>query len=306
MKSQNESFLVYKITNKINGKIYVGQTTRMLDTRIKEHTYADTPLGEDIRKYGITNFTIEILTVCLSVDQLSELEKEYIEKLNCRVPNGYNQFSGVEILQTKSASETFSNRRDEIISACAKLYQNFSFKEITLQKIGDATTFTRTSIYNYFHTKEEIFLALLQREYELWIEELDAIEKNYAALTREEFADKLAKSLENRVQLLKLMSMNHYDMESNSRLENLIEFKKSYGNSLNAVKRCLEKFFPNMTEPDKENFLYAFFPFIYGIYPYAIVTDKQRDAMLEANTNYVYHTIYELAYNCVKKLLGEN
>ena len=303
MKSQNESFLVYKITNKINGKIYVGQTTRMLDTRIKESTYADSPLGKDVRKYGITNFIIEILAVCSSVDQLNEFEKEYIEKLNCKIPNGYNQPSSSE-RPAKPSPEVFSNRRDEIISACAKLYQNFSFKEITLQKIGDATTFTRTSIYNYFHTKEEIFLALLQREYELWIEALSAIEENNAALTRDEFADKLAKSLENRVQLLKLMSMNHYDMESNSRIESLIEFKRSYGNSLKAVKRCLDKFFPAMTERDKENFLYAFFPFVYGIYPYAIVTDKQRDAMYEANTNYVYHTIYELAYNCVKKLLA--
>ncbi len=110
----------------------------------------------------------------------------------------------------KLSPKIFYNRRDEIISACAELYQKFSFKEITLQKIGDATTFTRTSIYNYFHTKEEIFLALLQREYELWIVELSDIEKDNVALSSEEFADKLAKSLENRVQLLKLLSMNHY------------------------------------------------------------------------------------------------
>ena len=205
----------------------------------------------------------------------------------------------------KCPTETFVNRREEIISACAKLYQKFSFKEITLQKIGDATTFTRTSIYNYFHTKEEIFLALLQREYDLWVEELTALEKNNVALTREEFADKLAKSLENRKQLLKLMSMNHFDMEMNSRLENLIEFKKAYGNSLNAVKRCLDKFFPAMTELDKEIFLYAFFPFVYGIYPYAIVSDEQRQALSKAGTNFVYHTIHELAYNCIIKLLTE-
>ena len=205
----------------------------------------------------------------------------------------------------KCSSETFAVRREEIISACAKLYQNFSFKEITLQKIGDATTFTRTSIYNYFHTKEEIFLALLQREYDFWVEELTALEKNNEALTREEFADKLAKSLENRHQLLKLLSMNHFDMEMNSRLENLIEFKKSYGNSLNEVKRCLDKFFPKMTELDKENFLYAFFPFVYGIYPYAIVSDAQKSAMKSADINFSYHTIYELAYNCITKLLTE-
>ena len=205
----------------------------------------------------------------------------------------------------KCSAEILASRREEIISACAKLYQNFSFKEITLQKIGDSTTFTRTSIYNYFHTKEEIFLALLQGEYDLWVEELTALEKNNDALTREEFADKLAKSLENRLQLLKLMSMNHFDMEMNSRLENLIEFKKSYGNSLNAVKRCLDKFFPAMTDADKENFLYAFFPFVYGIYPYAVVTDVQKQALKAADINFIYHTIYELAYNCVIKLLTE-
>ena len=99
--------------------------------------------------------------------------------------------------------------------------------------------------------------------------------------------------------------MNHFDMEMNSRLENLIEFKKSYGNSLNAVKRCLDKFFPAMTDADKENFLYAFFPFVYGIYPYAVVTDVQKQALKAADINFSYHTIYELAYNCVIKLLTE-
>lgn len=197
-----------------------------------------------------------------------------------------------------------AERREEIISACAELYREHSFKEITLQKIGDATTFTRTSIYNYFHTKEEIFLALFQREYELWIKELDEILENYSELTRENFADKLAKSLENRVQLLKLLSMNLYDMETNSRLENLIEFKRVYGNSLKAVKLCLDKFFPNMPEEDREKFVYSFFPFVYGIYPYAFVSEMQEQAMLAAGVNVIHKTIYELAYNCIIKLLG--
>ena len=73
-----------------------------------------------------------------------------------------------------SASLT-AERRNEIIDACERLYQTMNFKDITIIEIGKATSFTRTSIYNYFKTKEEIFLALLQREYELWIEELDKI-----------------------------------------------------------------------------------------------------------------------------------
>lgn len=204
----------------------------------------------------------------------------------------------------KILPETALNRREEIISACEKLYQYMSFKDITLIEIGKITSFTRTSIYNYFNTKEEIFLALLQKEYELWIAELEKIISENESLTTELFADLLAKSLENRKQLLKLMSMNHFDMEMNSRQQNLTEFKKAYGKSLQTVKDCLDKFCPMKSEVEKQNFLYSFFPFVYGIYPYAVVTEKQREAMETAETNFVYHTIYELAYNCIVKLLS--
>lgn len=203
----------------------------------------------------------------------------------------------------KVSTEFSNSRREEIISACEKLYQTMNFKDITIIEIGKITSFTRTSIYNYFNTKEEIFLALHQKEYELWIAELEKIISANETLTHEEFADLLAKSLENRLQLLKLLSLNLFDMEMNSRQENLIEYKKVYGKSLATVKQSLDKFFPTKSETEKQNFLYAFFPFVYGIYPYAIVSQRQIDAMDAAGTNFVYHTVYELAYNCILKLL---
>ena len=120
--------------------------------------------------------------------------------------------------------------------------------------------FTRTLIYYYFHTKEEIFLALLQKEYEAWVIDLDAVRMGRRQMSVDEFSDAFAHSLERRSRLLKLMSMNHYDMEANSRMENLADFKKAYGNSLSAVTGCLEKFFPRMTAADRQGFIYAFFP----------------------------------------------
>ena len=65
----------------------------------------------------------------------------------------------------KGSAELTNARREEILAACRKLYETMSFKEITLKEIGQQTSFARTSIYNYFETKEEIFLALFQREY---------------------------------------------------------------------------------------------------------------------------------------------
>ena len=205
----------------------------------------------------------------------------------------------------KGSPELTSARKEEIINACEKLYKTMSFKEITIKEIGDATSFTRTSIYNYFQTKEEIFLALLTREYEYWIAELNIMTEKYETLTKEDFADKMAHSLEKRSQLLKILSMNHYDMEENSRTEYLTAMKIAYGNSIRAVNNCLNKFFPHMTNKEKQNFIYVFFPFMFGIYPYTVVTEKQRKAMGAAKVDYVFMSIYEIIYDCVLNLLKE-
>ena len=92
----------------------------------------------------------------------------------------------------RGSAELTNARREEIISACEKLYQTMSFKEITLKDIASATSFTRTSIYNYFQTKEEIFLALMQKEYERWVEDLDGLTNTYTVMSPEAFAGALA------------------------------------------------------------------------------------------------------------------
>lgn len=195
-------------------------------------------------------------------------------------------------------------RKEEIIKACTDLYDKYNFKDITIKLISEQTTFSRPSIYNYFETKEEIFLALFQKEYEKWQDEVDAIRNNNESLTKDEFAEKLTHTLEDKERLLKLLSMNMYDLEENSRIERLTEFKKAYGNAVHAVRLCLNKFFKDMSEEDTIEFIHSFFPFMFGIYPYASVTKKQKQAMKEAGIKYKYFTIYEIAYMGIRKLLG--
>ena len=195
-------------------------------------------------------------------------------------------------------------RKEEIINACEELYKKENFKDITMKHIGEKTTFSRTSIYNYFQTKEEIFLALFQREYEKWIDDLNDMYKNNENLSKEIFASKLSHTIEKRPTLLKLLSMNMYDMEENSRMEVLIEFKSAYGESIRTVKKCLDKLSQTMSEEEKNKFLFTFFPYMYGIYPYSVLTDKQREAMKEAKVPFEHLTIYETAYEGILKLLG--
>ena len=203
----------------------------------------------------------------------------------------------------KGTPELIEKRREEIINACEQLYQTMSFREITLKEIGSVTSFSRPTIYNYFQTKEEIFLALYEREYDRWNAELISILKDNERLSKEELADKIAVSISNREQLLKLLAMNNYDMEANSRPELLISFKVAYGTSMQNICRLLQKFCSDMTVSEIQNFIYIFFPFMFGIYPYTAVTDKQRAAMKEANVDYVYQSIYEITHTCLCRLL---
>ena len=205
----------------------------------------------------------------------------------------------------KGSPERTAARRDEIISACEKLYQTMSFRDITLKDIGNETSFSRPTIYNYFQTKEEIFLALFKLEYDRWNEELEKIISDNEKLSHEEIADRIAGSLENRKQLLKLLSMNNFDMEANSREEELRSFKESYGKSLENIRGILDKFCPEKSEVEKDNFIYVFFPFMFGIYPYTTVTDKQKAAMQDAKIDYVYQSVYDITYKCLIGLLGK-
>lgn len=85
--------IIYKITNKINGKVYIGQTIRTVEERWKAHYYEcvnqklNTRLGRAIRKYGFVNFRIEVIE---KTDDLDKREIFYISKYRSCGKNGYN------------------------------------------------------------------------------------------------------------------------------------------------------------------------------------------------------------------------
>lgn len=81
---------IYKITNKLNGKSYIGQSIHC-DKRIEEHCRGKKQfIDETIQLEGKENFTFELLEEC-DKNQLSEREDYYIAKYNTMFPNGYNK-----------------------------------------------------------------------------------------------------------------------------------------------------------------------------------------------------------------------
>ena len=92
---------IYKITNLVNGKEYIGQTSLSIQERFKQHIrdankgyYNHRPLYGAFNKYGIENFVIEELEEC-SIEDVNQKEIEYINKFDT-YSNGYNATLGGE------------------------------------------------------------------------------------------------------------------------------------------------------------------------------------------------------------------
>lgn len=132
---------IYKVTNKINGKIYIGQTIQSVKDRWYRHcgksgiskAELNTHFKRAILKYGKENFLIETIEVCDS-SQLDKREKFYISYYDS-YKNGYNSTTGGQ--DGSKPFKTSKEDEDQIIS----LYEyGFSLREIGREFCLDKAT----------------------------------------------------------------------------------------------------------------------------------------------------------------------
>lgn len=125
--------IIYKIQNKIDGKIYIGQTLFSFRERYGGGKWWKITSCKHLKraaaKYGHENFSIEILEKNVkSAEILDELERFYIKKFNCMEPNGYNINSGGE------SKHFYSNEQK---TALAKAKRGTDFFELKNQITGE-------------------------------------------------------------------------------------------------------------------------------------------------------------------------
>ena len=92
-------YSLYKITNLLNNKNYIGVTIRNPEDRFAEHKRPSSTsfIGKAIQSDGVENFSFEVLLTNIRDEDISQLECEYIKKFNSLLPNGYNaDLGGIE------------------------------------------------------------------------------------------------------------------------------------------------------------------------------------------------------------------
>ena len=104
---------IYKITNLINNKIYIGQTVRTIKQRFNEHCgNQNSTISNAIRKYGKENFKVEVINEFNTIDELNFFEEYYISLFNSLAPHGYNiNTGGLNFQMHKITKEKLSKCR---------------------------------------------------------------------------------------------------------------------------------------------------------------------------------------------------
>ncbi|NJO48147.1 MAG: GIY-YIG nuclease family protein [Leptolyngbyaceae cyanobacterium RM2_2_4] len=169
--------IIYKITNLINSKSYVGQTICSLENRWAQHNSKSSrcrAISNALRKYGKEKFTIEILVICNSLKELNEQESIFIKKFNTLAPNGYNLTSGGEgktfseesrskisnAKKGKAYSEQFKKMRSE--SQTGKNHSDDTKKKMSDSAVGKLKTDSHRA--NISKSKTGISLSAEHRE----------------------------------------------------------------------------------------------------------------------------------------------
>lgn len=88
--------VIYLLIDGTNDMEYVGQTTKVVEKRFKQHMQSDSYIGRAIRAHGADMFVIALLKECYSKAELDRWEKHLIKSRNTKAPNGYNRTDGGE------------------------------------------------------------------------------------------------------------------------------------------------------------------------------------------------------------------
>lgn len=140
---------IYKITNKINGKSYIGQSIDVERRFLHHKKYRRTgeknkSLYRAIKKYGIENFSFEIIDICRK-EELDKKETYYIEKYGT-FKNGYNMTKGGEsILGYEFTKKSIEKR----VQSVKNYYKKHSRSEESREKV-------RNSLKKYYNEHPEV------------------------------------------------------------------------------------------------------------------------------------------------------
>lgn len=167
------SHVIYRFKNKVNGKVYIGQTIKPLRKRVIQHVTCSNPntkchksyFHRALNKYGIENFELNILEICSCQKELDERERYWIAHYKSTDKRfGYNIDSGgskgkktkgltedhkEKLLEANLGRHRSENTKQRIRNTHRQMWQDPEYRKKHIDNIMKIAGINRKSIYQY-------------------------------------------------------------------------------------------------------------------------------------------------------------
>ena len=133
-------------------------------------------------------------------------------------------------------------KRSRILAAARDLFENWSFQDISMQRIAGTSGSAKGTVYLYFATKEELFLALFDLAVEKWIEGLLAhFNESAEVLPSAEIAGLVASTLTAQPTLIRLFTLRNRCLNGDIRPEAAAAHKNNHRQLISRLAAALDR-----------------------------------------------------------------
>jgi AcrR family transcriptional regulator len=136
-------------------------------------------------------------------------------------------------------------RFQDILNTALQIFEQKSFQDLTMAELATQTGLAKGTLYLYFKTKEEVFLAVLEQLLDNWFEEVNS-RLAKGPITVPELVDLFTEALKRQTSLGRLLAMNNSVLEQNIELERALHYKHYLTTNLNRTGALLEQSLPGL------------------------------------------------------------
>jgi TetR/AcrR family transcriptional regulator len=181
--------------------------------------------------------------------------------------------------QRARSEEQKEYRISEIVNATARLYKKHSFDQISFSLIAKEAGFTRSNLYKYFSSKEEIFLEFLIQDTHRWRADLLKTCRRSKIKSIEQFAPLWVKTIIKHNRFLDLLSLLPTFLEKNVTEQKLVDFKRNIVNESEMLSEFLCEIFPALSPQQAGEFLELQLASVIGLYQITNLSEVQQKVL---------------------------
>ncbi len=158
--------------------------------------------------------------------------------------------------QRARTDEKRSERKDAICSAAFNLFKHYGYENVSFNGIAAEAGFTKSNMYRYFSSREEIFLNIFSSLFEKWADDYcNQLKKLEQDVRVERFAKVWVNSFKSRPQFLDLIPVLFISLEKNSSFDQLVKFKRLAKERLYEIAIDISRIYPELDIEDSFRFL---------------------------------------------------